>query len=58
MGKGGNFFKKLFLVAEKEGLREIAKLSRLQGVIGPNGAESATANEWVEKEYEPHGSIL
>jgi len=47
--------------AEKPGLREIARLSRLQGVFGTkneNGPEVETVEAWVDKEYDPHASLL
>lgn len=61
LDKGDRFLKKLFIRAEKDGLDDIARLSRLQGMSGSkdeNGSKGEKARKWVEREYDPHASLL
>jgi hypothetical protein len=51
----------LFHRCEKSSLENLARLCRLQGVLGSmdeNGQEGKEARRWTELEYDPHASIL
>ncbi|GME23132.1 2 cyclic-nucleotide 3-phosphodiesterase [Neofusicoccum parvum] len=54
---GERFVQKLTLRVRKEGgLAQLARVSRLQGVLG--GADADVAESWLEQSYRPHCSLV